>query len=235
MNSNESLECDFSLYTNSKKQQIKANSNYKIFILVLFSFILILGIILCIIYFDNNNKKNTSNEQKFQDIDNKLKEMEDKLSKYNILLNNQINEIKIENKEFKEKEGKLFDEIYFLNNQINEIKIQNKELKELIFQNDIKLQSGDYLADFLSPESEYKYMMDSTGWREFKHHINFDVKYEKKPQVIVSINQLDNDKNKNLRINVFAADIDISGFDLKVQTWDDTSICSARIAWFAFE
>ena len=78
-------------------------------------------------------------------------------------------------------------------------------------------------------------MMDSTGWREFKHHINFDVKYEKKPQVIVSINLLDNDKNKNLRINVFAADIDISGFDLKVQTWDDTSICSARIAWFAFE
>ena len=59
--------------------------------------------------------------------------MEGKLSKDNILLNNQINEIKIENKEFKEMDGKLFDEIYLLNNQINEIKIQNKELKELNF------------------------------------------------------------------------------------------------------
>ena len=77
--------------------------------------------------------------------------------------------------------------------------------------------------------------MNSFGWREFKYHVNFETKYEKKPQVIVSINQLDSNKDKNLRINVFPADIDNSGFDLKMQTWDDTLIYRVRIVWISFE
>ena len=77
--------------------------------------------------------------------------------------------------------------------------------------------------------------MRAFDWREFKYHVNFDKAYEKKPQVVVSINKLDYDKNKNLRINVFAADIDSSGFDLKIQTWDDTIIYRVTIAWISFE
>ena len=182
------------------------------------------------IFEENTLLKNQINDINLQNKE--LKKMEDQLFEENNLLKNQINEIKLQNKEMKEIENRLFEEDNLLKNQINEIKFQNKELKELISQKDIKLQSGEYLVDFYSSESEY--MIHSKGWRTFTQHINFDEKYEKNPRVMVSINQLDYDKNKNLRINVFPENIDISGFDITIATWDDTSIYSVRIDWISF-
>ena len=164
-----------------------------------------------------------------------FREKGDKILEDNTLINNKINEITIQYKDLKDIDDKLFSENSSLNNQINEIKTENINLKEQILKNDNKLQSGDYYFDFYFPDSENYEAMRTFGWREFKYHVNFDKVYEKKPQVIVSINQLDSNKDKNVRINVFAADIDTTGFDLKIQTWDDSIIYSARIAWISFE
>ena len=307
----QSLECDTSFYDKPKNRQNK--TNYKKYLLLIFFILLIFGIIFFIILIF---KKEKTYEPNFQNIYNKLKEMENKIFEENELLKNEINEINIQNKELKKNEikifeenellkneindintqnkelkknedkifeenallkneindintqnkelkknedkifeenallkneindinlqnqelkkmeGQLLEENNLLKNQINEINLQNKELKELISQKDIKIQSGEYFVDFYS--SDIKYMMDSIGWRTFTQHINFDEKYEKNPRVMVSINQLDNNKNKNLRINVFPENIDISGFDITISTWDDTSIYSVRIDWISF-
>ena len=279
----QSLECDTSFYDKPKNRQNK--TNYKKYLLLIFFILLIFGIIFFIILIF---KKEKTYEPNFQNIYNKLKEMENKifeenellkneindintqnkelkknedkifeenallkneindinlqnqelkkmegqLLEENNLLKNQINEINLQNKELKEIEDRLLEDNNLLKNQINEINLQNKELKELISQKDIKIQSGEYFVDFYS--SDIKYMMDYIGWRTFTQHINFDEKYEKNPRVMVSINQLDNNKNKNLRINVFPENIDISGFDITISTWDDTSIYSVRIDWISF-
>ena len=164
-----------------------------------------------------------------------LKETDSKLFDDNTTLNNKINEITTKTKELKETDCKLIEDNTILSNQMNEIKMENKEFKDHILQSKTKFQSGDHLFDFYDNYDEYKYMMNGNDWREAKHHVTFDVKYDKNPKVIVSINQLDYDKNKNLRINVLPADIDSTGFDLKIQTWEDTSLHSVRLSWISFE
>lgn len=182
---------------------------------------------------ENSLLNSQVNETKIQYKE--LREIENKLSDDNILIKDEIKGIQEENKLFKENDDRIFSDFSVLYDQINIIYQKYNELEGQMLQKYTKLQSGDYLFDFYSPESEYKETMESLGWREFKYHVDFDIKYDKKPKVLVSINQLDNDKSRNVRINAFAADIDNSGFDLKIQTWDDTLIVSARIAWVSFD
>jgi len=151
------------------------------------------------------NEISLNNEQIFENIFNKLKEMEDK----------------------------LFEENTSLKRQINEIKEENKKLKEQISQKDIKIQSGEYLATFFF-DNKNNYMYNSTGTRSFTQRIYFNEVYEKIPNVMVSINGLDSDKDRNLRINVFAEHIDTSGFNLKIITWDNTALYRVKSSWIAF-
>ena len=73
-----------------------------------------------------------------------------------------------------------------------------------------------------------------TGHRSFKKHIDFDKDFESTPNVLVAIEALDTNKNTNLRLFLKKENIDNSGFDLIVGTWDDTSIYGVKISWIAF-
>ena len=156
------------------------------------------------------------------------------------LLKAQINEINLQNNnlkaliftKLKEINDKNTKEISSLRQQTNEMNIQNNDLKKQISKADIKIQSGEYEMNFFN--SDYEYMFSSPDWRTFSQHINFENKYERPPKVLVFLNKLDSDKNKNLRINIFSSNIDASGFDLNIQTWDDSSIYGFRIIWFSF-
>lgn len=132
----------------------------------------------------------------------------------------------------KEIDGKNSQEFSSLKNQINEINIQSNDLKKQISITDIKIQSGEYYKNFI--DSEYDYMYNSKDWRTFLQHINFEKEYERPPKVLVFLNNLDSDRDKNLRVSIFSSNIDTSGFDLNIQTWDDSSIYGFRIIWFSF-
>lgn len=234
-----------------KKLQ-KKNKCIGIMLMINFVLILIVGFFGYILIDDlkkdiKNCQSNASNNTK-KIIQNslKLKEFENKNYIENTSFIAQIDEIKrqIENNDSKEQilnnvstklkelESKFYEDNTSLRKQINEINIQNSDLKELISQKDIKIQTGEYWVDF--NYEDYEYMFNSKDWRTYSAHINFEEKYERPPKVLLFINKLDSDKNSNLRISFYSSNIDTNGFDLNLQTWDDSIIYGFRIIWISF-
>ena len=157
----------------------------------------------------------------------------DSLKECQFELNESV-EQKIENLWLKinEIESKYQEENELLKMQINELIEENKNLKEKITQNKIKLQSGEYLFDFWQIRSHYMY--SQRGDRSVVEHIKFNENYEITPKVMVSLIGLDTNKGENLRVKVSAENINISGFDLKVSTWDSSAIYRAKVSWISY-
>ena len=82
--------------------------------------------------------------------------------------------------------------------------------------------------------TDYEYMFNSSDWRIFSQHIYFEEKYERPPKVLVFFNKLDSAKDRNLRYSIYSSNIDTSGFDLYINTWDDSCIYGFRIIWISF-
>lgn len=241
---NNKQSLDVILDSNVKKH----SSNSRIISIILILILIISGISTLIFFLFKNYVKNANNEQNIENIFIKLKEMEGKVMEENTSLKNQINEIiqkqnqglkdlismQNQNKDLKELisqkdieiQNQNLKELISQNN--NEIQKQNIDLKDLISQKDIKMQTGEYSNDAIHWDIE------PSDWRTFKKRINFEQKYDRVPRVMTIINKLDVDKNYNLRISVFAGNVDTSGFDLTIQTWADTLIVGVRISWFSF-
>mgnify|MGYP002626497980 CR=1 FL=1 len=132
----------------------------------------------------------------------------------------------------KEMEDKVNEDNSSLRKQLNEINNQNNDLKQQISNKDIKIKNGEYGMNFFN--SDYEYMFNSTGLSTFSEHIYFEENYERPPKVLVFLNELDSDRDRNLRINIYSSNIDTSGFDLNIHTWDDTKIHGFRIIWISF-
>lgn len=79
------------------------------------------------------------------------------------------------------------------------------------------------------------YNLDTnTGERAMTIEVNFETPYEVKPQVMVSITQLDADKTANSRYNVEVISVSRDGFTVKIRTWADSKIFSISGYWLAF-
>ena len=156
------------------------------------------------------NELTLSNEQRFETVFTKLKEIQDKFFEENNLLKKDVNELKEQCKGLKE---------------------ENKELKEQISKN-VKIQTGEFTAMFL--EGGIPHMYSSFGDRSFKKHINFEEKYVKNPHVMVAIRGIDSCKDNNLRLYANAENINTSGFDLVIGTWADSAIFKVYISWISF-
>ena len=154
-----------------------------------------------------------------------MKEKQNKFLEDNNLLKTEINELK-------EKQEKNYEEYNLLKKDTNDLKEKNKELKAKILNNLVKIQAGEYHACF--PSNTRHYMHCQSGNRTFKKHIDFDKEFESTPNVIVAIEALDTNKDTNLRLFLKKENIDNSGFDLIVGTWDNTSIFGVKISWIAF-
>ena len=155
----------------------------------------------------------------------------------------EINEIISENKDkfekimdkLKEMNDKFFEENTLLKNKINELKEENKILKEKISRQNLNIQTGEYEGCF--PWKEH-YMNTDNGLRTVTHHITFEKKYEANPHVMVSISSLDAGSNsfrdKTIRIKVYALNIDTSGFDIQVSTWEWSTLFGVKVSWISF-
>ena len=78
-------------------------------------------------------------------------------------------------------------------------------------------------------------LLNNDGDRTTIKHINFKNPFIVKPQVITSLNNLDVDKDRNLRIKVSPLNVTENGFDIEFRTYSDTRIFSAGVVWFAHE
>ena len=78
------------------------------------------------------------------------------------------------------------------------------------------------------------YSLDNNdGERTMTIDIDFETPFKEKPQIFLSVTQIDSDKGSNLRYNVEAISISRDGFTLKVRTWSDSKIFSISGYWVA--
>jgi hypothetical protein len=124
---------------------------------------------------------------------------------------------------------------------LNKIKIAEKTsyLLALFFiifafadlQAQTKMQSGTWSVNQSIPG----YSLDNNnGDRSITLDINFTEPFTKKPKIILTITQLDSDKDVNLRYRPEAISISRDGFTLKVNTWADSKIFSLSGNWLAY-
>lgn len=92
------------------------------------------------------------------------------------------------------------------------------------------VQSGSWSITPATPG----YSLDkSTGERTMTVDIDFDSPFDSKPNVVLSVTQIDSDKEFNQRYNVEAISISRDGFTLKIRTWADSKIFSLSGFWLA--
>lgn len=93
-----------------------------------------------------------------------------------------------------------------------------------------KMQSSSWSVN----QSLAAYSLDKNdGERSMTIDIDFETAFTEKPQIILSITQMDSDKEANVRINVEAISISRDGFTLKVSTWADSKLFSISGSWLA--
>lgn len=78
------------------------------------------------------------------------------------------------------------------------------------------------------------YSLDkNNGDRNMTLEIKFDKPFQKTPQILLSVSQLDADKNSNLRYKAEIVSVTKDGFTIKVRTWADSRIFSMSGYWLA--
>lgn len=74
----------------------------------------------------------------------------------------------------------------------------------------------------------------NTGERSATLEINFDKRFNVKPNIFLSLSQLDASKESNLRYRIEAVSVTREGFVLKISTWADSKLFSLSGYWLAF-
>ena len=114
--------------------------------------------------------------------------------------------------------------------ETNQLKQENEKLKEIIKKQNNNIQTGEYVGNF---PCEQHHMNNKKGRRTVVQHINFEKKYETKPNVMVSISSLDAGGD-TIRIRVYAKNINTSGFDVEIQTWHNSTLFEVKVSWISF-
>jgi len=79
------------------------------------------------------------------------------------------------------------------------------------------------------------YSLDkNNGERTMTIEVKFEKAFTKKPQIFLSVTQIDSDKESNVRYNVEAISISRDGFTIKVRTWADSKLFSISGYWTAY-
>ena len=95
-----------------------------------------------------------------------------------------------------------------------------------------KMQSSSWSVN----QSLAAYSLDKNdGERSMTIDIDFETPFKEKPQIFLSVAQIDADKESNLRYNVEAISISRDGFTIKVRTWSDSKLFSISGYWVASE
>ncbi|MBB5514103.1 hypothetical protein FHS89_000101 [Rubricella aquisinus] len=97
--------------------------------------------------------------------------------------------------------------------------------------NQIGIESGQrVLFDHFSYPTE---MWTGSGARQVAQSVTFSEPFLEVPDVTIAITMLDQHGETNLRIDVRAEDVTVTGCTLIAEVWQDTRIARLRLAWRA--
>ena len=71
------------------------------------------------------------------------------------------------------------------------------------------------------------------GPRSCKLFIQFDTPFLSAPTVLVNLTGIDAPTDHNLRVSLKVERVTVSGFLLKVETWQDSHVNAVEATWFA--
>eukprot|EP01114_Cavostelium_apophysatum_P002560 TRINITY_DN1227_c0_g1_i1.p1 TRINITY_DN1227_c0_g1~~TRINITY_DN1227_c0_g1_i1.p1 ORF type:complete len:425 (+),score=107.88 TRINITY_DN1227_c0_g1_i1:59-1333(+) len=73
------------------------------------------------------------------------------------------------------------------------------------------------------------------GNRTYTEHIRFSKRFPSSPIVQLSFSTLDVLTDADHRISTAPINVDQDGFDLQINTWEDTQVWSAAVSWIAYD
>ena len=96
-----------------------------------------------------------------------------------------------------------------------------------------KIQTGTYFVRFTNGGH---YMNTGSGERTLEERIYFEEKYENIPHVMASISGLDegNEDAPTIRIELKVEEIDTSGFNIIIRTWENSKLFNIKVTWTSF-
>lgn len=93
-----------------------------------------------------------------------------------------------------------------------------------------QVQSGDFK---LTGDSPGYTLNKNEGDRTMSIEVAYDVPFDKKPSVILSVTALEADTNVRVRYNVTASAVSRDGFVIRIKTWGDTKLHQIGGSWIA--
>jgi hypothetical protein len=98
----------------------------------------------------------------------------------------------------------------------------------------VLIYSQTYVGTWTAKENIGSYNLhQGTGERMTTVSIKFPAPFEKTPEVMLSVTQLDASSKANVRYNVEIMNADKNGFKIKIRTWADTQLYSISGFWLA--
>ena len=76
-------------------------------------------------------------------------------------------------------------------------------------------------------------MWTGSGSRIVRKHVEFSQMYSAPPTVHVGLGMWDTDHRTHMRVDIYAENVTVTGFDIVFRTWSDTRIARARANWIA--
>lgn len=77
--------------------------------------------------------------------------------------------------------------------------------------------------------------LHATNPTSFERKIQFPVEFKNLPEVTISITGIDALSGRNVRAEVSAAEVTVSGFTARFRTWDNSQVRWVSISWMAFD
>jgi H-type lectin domain len=93
-----------------------------------------------------------------------------------------------------------------------------------------QVESGTFGVNSKTPNYT---LNKNSGDRSVTVEVNFTKPFESKPDVVLSVTQMDANTSSNLRYDVEPVSISRDGFTIKITTWADCTINSIRGTWLA--
>lgn len=94
--------------------------------------------------------------------------------------------------------------------------------------------SQTYIGTWAAKENIGSYNLhQGSGERMTTFSVKFPQPFEKTPEILLSVTQVDASSKTNVRYNVEVMHVDTDGFKIKIRTWADTQLYSISGFWLA--
>ncbi|MBL1212333.1 MAG: hypothetical protein HND52_03125 [Ignavibacteriae bacterium] len=93
-----------------------------------------------------------------------------------------------------------------------------------------ELRTGEFSAK--SNRAGYT-LHKNDGDRTYTMEVTFDNPFEKRPEIILSVSQIEIADGANVRYNVQSSAVSRDGFTIRISTWGNTKVLSIAGKWIA--